>query len=228
MLTKKKKLSKKEIKQDRLVETYYKAYGFIEENRQRLMLYGGVFLVLVLAVIFYVNNRKQKNEATGVELARVMALYDSGNYLEAIQGQPGTPVIGLEKIVEEYGSTPNGETAKIYLADAYSLLGKTEDAYKFYKDYDGSINLYKASALAGQAAYFETKKEFGQAADLYKQAAHVSDQDVLNPDYLVKAGINYMKAGKNKEAKESFESVQKNYKTSSSAREVDRYLVQLD
>ncbi len=228
MLTKKKKLSKKEIKQDKLVETYYKAYGFIDENRQRLMLYGGIFIVVILAVIFYVNNRKQKNETAGVELARVMDLYDSGNYLEAIQGQPGTPVIGLKKIVEEYGNTPNGETAKIYLADAYNLLGKTEDAYKYYKDYDGSISLYKATALAGQAAYFETKKEYLQAADLYKQAAHVSAMDVSNPNYLVNAGINYMKAGKTKEAKDTFENVQKNYKTSTSAREVEKYLVQLD
>lgn len=228
MLTKKKKLSKKEIKQDKLVEAYYKAYGFVEENRQRLMLYGGIFVVVILAVIFYINNRKQKNEAAGVELARVMDLYDSGNYLEAIQGQPGTPIIGLKKIVEEYGNTPNGETSKIYLADAYNLLGKADDAYKYYKDYDGSISLYKASALAGQAAYFEAKKEYLQAADLYKQASHVSALDVSNPYYLVNAGINYMKAGKSKEAKETFENVQKNYKTTSSAREVEKYLVQLD
>ncbi len=228
MLTKKKKLSKKEIKQDKLVETYYKAYSFIDKNRQRLMLYGGIFIVLVVAIIFFINNRKQKNETAGIELARVMDLYDSGNYVEAIQGQPGTPIIGLKRIVEEYGSTPNGETAKIYLADAYNLLGKSEDAYKYYKDYDGSISLYKASALAGQASYFETKKEYEKAADLYKKAAHVSEQDVLDAGYLVSAGINYMKAGKNKEAKEVFETVQKNYKTSSAAREVEKYIVQLD
>ena len=30
MLTKRKKLSKKEIKEDKLVTTYYKVYGFVE------------------------------------------------------------------------------------------------------------------------------------------------------------------------------------------------------
>ena len=158
MLTKKKKLSRKEIKQDKLVETYYKAYNFFEKNSQRILLYGGIFVVVILAAIFYVKHKSQQNQTAAVELSRVMNMYDSGNYLEAIQGRPGTPIIGLKKIVDEYGSTENGETAKIYLANAYEFLGKTEDAYKYYKDYNGSIKMYEATAYAGQGAYFVIKK----------------------------------------------------------------------
>ena len=227
MLTKKKKLSRKEIKQDKLVETYYKIYGFIQENRQRVTLYGGLLVVLIFAAIFYVNNRKQKNEAAGVELARVMDLFNAGNYKEAIDGQPGTVIIGLKKIVDEYGSTPNGETAKIFLADSYNLLGKTEDAYKYYKDYSGDIKLYESTALAGQAGYFASKNNYSEAAELYEKAANVTDANVLNSEYLLKAGINYMKEGKSSEAKKAFEKVQKDYGTTASAREVQRYLVQL-
>ncbi len=228
MLTKKKKLSRKEIKQDRLVETYYKVYGFIQNNRQRVTLYGGLLIVLIFAVIFYVNNRKQKNEAAAVELARVMDLFDSGNYQEAINGQPGTLNIGLKKIVDQYGSTPNGETAKIFLADSYSLLGKTEEAYKYYKDYDGDIKLYQATALAGQAGFFASRNNYAEAAKLYEKAASVYNSNALNSEYLLKAGINYMKEGKDKEAKKAFESVKNDYKNSESAREVQQYLVQLN
>ena len=228
MLTKKKKLSRKEIKQDKFVETYYKIYGFIQENRQRVTLYGIITVLVILVAIFYVKHRSQQNEAAGVELSRVMDLFDAGNYQEAINGQPGTPNIGLKKIVDEYGSTPNGETAKIFLADSYSLLGKTEDAYKYYKDYDGDIKLYQSTALAGQAGYFASKNNYTEAADLYEKAAHVSDTNVLNSEYLLKAGINYMKEGKNKEAKKAFQTVQNDYKTSTSAKEVQQYLVQLN
>jgi tetratricopeptide (TPR) repeat protein len=228
MLTKKKKLSRKEIKQDKLVETYYKIYGFIQDNKQKVSLYGVLLLVLIFAIIFYVNNKKQKNETAAIELARVMDLFDAGNYQEAINGQPGTPIIGLKKIVDEYGSTQNGETAKIFLADSYSLLGKTDEAYKYYKDYDGNIKLYESTALAGQASYFASKNNYAQAAELYDKAAHVSDTDVLNSEYLLKAGINYMKEGKNKEAKKAFETVQNNYKNTASAVEVQRYLVMLN
>ncbi len=228
MLTKKKKLSRKEIKQDKFVETYYKIFGFVQENSQRVILYGVMFVVLVFAVIFYVSNRQQKNEAAGMELSRVMNLFDTGNYQEAIDGQPGTPIIGLKKIVEEYGGTPNGETAKIFLADSYNLMGKTDEAYKYYKDYDGSIKLYEATALAGQAGYYSAKNNYSEAAKLYEKAANVSDTNVLNAEYLLKAGINYMKSGDNTEAKKAFETVQNDYKTSSSASKVQQYLVQLN
>ncbi|HKJ81584.1 MAG TPA: hypothetical protein VJ954_06125 [Ignavibacteriaceae bacterium] len=228
MLTKKKKLSKKEIKQDKLVETYYKAYSFFEQNSQRVILYGGIFVAVILAAIFYVKHKSQQNQLAGVELSRVMNMYDSGNYMEAIQGRPGTPIIGLKKIVDEYGSTENGETAKIYLANAYSFQNKMEDAYKYYSDYSGSISMYEATAYAGQGAYFVDKKEFEKAAEMYTKAAHTSDQDVLDAEYLLKAGINYMKAGQNKEAKESFDKVKKDYENSAAARDVQKYLVQLN
>lgn len=228
MLTKKKKLSRKEIKQDKLVESYYKAYSFFQDNRQRIVMYSGILLALIFVAIFYINNKKQNNQTAGIELSRIMALYDNGSYLEAINGRPGTPIIGLKKIVEEYGNTENGETAKIYLGNAYTYLGKTEDAYNSYKNYNGSIKLYQASSYAGQAAYFAEKKEFDKAADLYQKAAHVTETDVQNADYLVKAAINLMKSGDNKSAKELFEKIQKDYKTSTAARDVQKYLVQLN
>ena len=54
-----------------------------------------------------------------------------------------------------------------------------------------------------------SKNEFEKAADMYSKAAHVSGQDVLDSEYLLKAGINYMKSGQNEEAKESFEMITK-------------------
>ena len=228
MLTKKKKLTKKEIKQDKLVESYYKAYSFFQNNRQRIAMFGGILVVIIFVAIFYINNKKQNNQTAGIELSRIMTLYNNGSYLEAINGRPGTPIIGLKKIVEEYGSTENGETAKIYLGNAYTYLGKTEEAYNSYQDYSGSLQLYQASSYAGQAAYFAEKKEFDKAADLYQKAAHVTETDVQNADYLVKAAINLMKSGDNKSAKEIFEKVQRDYKTSTAAGDIQKYLVQLN
>jgi tetratricopeptide (TPR) repeat protein len=227
MLAKKKKLSRKEIKEDKLVSTYYKAYGFFEENRQRLYLYGGILAVLIIAVVFYINNKKQNNEEAGKYLSRILNLYDSGSYLEAIEGQQGTEVKGLKYIVDEYGNTENGENAKIYLANSYSMLGKFDEAFNYYEDYGGDNEIFKATALAGKAGIHASRNEFENAAELYNNAARVSQENVLNPDYMLKAGINYMKAGKNEEAKELFEKIKKDHNTSTAYREVERYLVQI-
>jgi tetratricopeptide (TPR) repeat protein len=228
MLTKKKKLSRKEIKEDKLVSTYYKAYGYFEENKSRILMYAGVLAAVALAVILYINNRNENNNIAGLQLSRVMNLYDSGSYLEAIEGRQGTDIIGLKKIVEEYGSTENGEIAKIYLANSYSFLGKLDDAVKYYEDYSGSNDILKATALSGEAGYYASKNEYEKAADLYRQASLVSEENVLNPEYMLQAGINYLKAGDTEKAKELFETIKKDYNTTAAFREVERYSAQVE
>ncbi len=227
MLKKKKKLSRKEIKEDKLISLYYKSYQYVTDNSRRLMMYGVGVVVLIVLIIFYVNHRAQQNKAAGYQLSQVMNLYDGGAYLEAIEGQAGTNVLGLKKIVEQYGSTENGETAKIYLANSYNYLGKSDDALKYYEDYDGSINMYKAAALAGAAGCYADKNNYAKAAELYKKAAHVSKDDVQNPNYLLHAGINYLASGDTNKAKTMFDQIKKDYATSSVGREVRRYLVQV-
>jgi tetratricopeptide (TPR) repeat protein len=224
MLTKKKKLSKKEIKEDKLVESYYKAYGFFEENKSRIGLYALIAVALAAVIYFYIGSKNETNEKAGLELSRVLSIYDSGSYLEAIEGRQGTNVIGLKRIVEEYGSTENGEYAKIMLANSYFMLGKLEEAFKYYEDYGGDNELYKATALAGEAGYYASKKEYEKAADLYRKASKISEVNAQNPEYILKASINYINAGKKDIAKELLETLKRDFTTSSSAREADRYL----
>jgi tetratricopeptide (TPR) repeat protein len=227
MSTDNKKLSKKEIKEDTLVTAYYKFIGYFSENQKPLLIAAGVFVVLVAAIFLYKSHQSANNELANVELSRVMNVYDAGVYPEAISGRRGTNVIGLQKIVDEYGSTKNGEIAKVYLANSYFMLGKFDLALKYYKDYSGSNDTFEATALAGQASCYEALNDNEKAADLYKKAASVSESNVLNPDYLLKAGIDYMQLGKKSDAKELFEKIKKDYSTSASFREVDRYLSQL-
>lgn len=228
MLTQKKKLSKKEIKEDKLVESYYKAYGFFDENKSRIGLYAVIIVALAAVIYLYMNSRGQTNETAGVELSRVMSIYDSGSYLEAIEGRQGTNIIGLKKIVEEYGSTENGENAKIFLANAYFYLGKNEEAFKYYEDYGGSNDLYKATALAGEAGYYASNKEYEKAADLYRKASRISEVNALNPEYILKASINYINAGKKDVAKDLLETLKRDFTNSAPAREADRYLALTD
>ncbi len=224
MLTKKKKLSKKEIKEDKLVSLMVKVENFYEDYKSRIVLYSGVLIVAVLAAYFYVNQQKAANDEAGLHLSRVMQIFDSGSYLEAIEGRQGTNIIGLKRVVEEYGSTENGETAKIYLAGAYSYLGNYEEAFKYYQDYSGNIDLYKASALAGIAGYYAAKRDYQKAADLYKEAAGAAEINAQNPDYLLDAAVNYYNAGDSEESKILLEKIKEDYATSEARKQVDKYL----
>ncbi len=224
MITKKKKLSKKEIKEDKLVSFMFKIEHLYEKYKSKLMLYGGILIVAIAAAYFYINKQDELNNRASLELSRVMNVFDSGSYLEAIEGRQGTNIIGLKRIVEEYGSTENGETAKIYLASAYSYLGNYEKAFKYYEDYSGSIDIYKASALAGMAGYYTAKNEYEKAADLYKNAANIVEINAQNPDYLLNAALIYYNAGDKDEARILFEKIKEDYSTSNAQRKVEKYL----
>jgi TolA-binding protein len=84
--------------------------------------------------------------------------------------------------------------------------------------------MMKAAALAGQAGYYEYKKDYKKAAELYRDASRVNKSNVDNPDYMLKAAINYLHSGQNDTAKELLNSIKDDYKTSAASRQVDRYL----
>jgi tetratricopeptide (TPR) repeat protein len=224
MIQKKKKLSRKEIKEDKLLNFYKTAVVFFEKYKNKIFIYAGVLVAVAAIVYFYVNQKTESNEKAGLELSRIMPLYDQGAYLEAIEGRQGTNIIGLKKLVEDFGGSENGETAKIYLANSYAFLGNYDEAFKFYNDYSGSIDYFEAASLAGEAGYYAVQKDFEKAANLYLKASKISKINSQNPDYLLNAGIYYLKAGEKEEAKILFNKIKDDYATSLAYREVDKYL----
>ncbi len=227
MIRQKRKITRREIKEDKLVTFYYNALSYFEKYRQQLIYGLGGVAVIALISFFYFSNKSTSNEEANAALARVMPLYDSGVFQEAIDGKPGTKIIGLRKIVDEFSGTENGETAKIYLANSYFSLGKMEEAFELYDSYSGENELLKAAAYAGVAGYYEAKNDFKEAANHFKKAAGVSDANVLNPQYLMFASINLIQAGEKSEAKEILTALKKDFSKSSYIRDADRYLTQV-
>ena len=228
MLQKKKKLSKKEIKEDKLINFYTSSVEFFEKYQSKIFIYLGVLVVVAAAVYFYLNQKSINDDKAALELSRIMPLYDQGEYLEAVEGKQGTNIIGLKNIVSEYSGTANGETAKIYLADCYASLGNYEEAFNYYKDYDGSIDYFEAASLAGQAGYYAMKGDYEKAANLYLNASKKSKINSQNPDYMLNAGICFLKIGDNEEAKILFNKIKEDYATSLANREVDKYLAAIN
>jgi tetratricopeptide (TPR) repeat protein len=224
MLQKKKKLSKKEIKEDKLINFYKSTVNFFEKYKNKVFTYGAVLVVAAAVVYFYLNQKSENDEKAGLELSRIMSLYDQGLFLEAIEGRQGTNIIGLKRLVEEYNGTENGETAKIYLANSYSFLSNYDEAFKFYEDYSGSIDYFEAASLAGQASYYAMKGDYEKAANFYLNASKQSKINSQNPDYMLNAGIYFLKIGDKEESKILFNQIKEEYAASLAYREVDKYL----
>ncbi|MFA7228113.1 MAG: hypothetical protein WC061_03675 [Melioribacteraceae bacterium] len=228
MLEKRKKITKKQIKEDKLVTFYYEVKSFVLEFQAKILIGAAVVALVVVAVILYGNKVTNDNKSAAGLLAKIIPLYESTSYKEAIEGLPSTNTVGLKSLVDQYGNTENGETAKIYLGNSYLMTGKVDEAYNTFDSYSGNNPLFKATALAARAGILETRKENDKAADLYEDAAKVLKTNPANAEYLLKAGIITLNSGEKEKAKSIFELIKKEYKTSPAFSEVDRYLVQIE
>ncbi|CUT03085.1 tetratricopeptide repeat protein, partial [Candidatus Kryptobacter tengchongensis] len=171
MLKPRKKIKKQELKEDKLVLTYYKAREFVEKNRKILSYVLTGIIILVAGVIIYRNNVKAENERAEVLFSRIITYYDNGDYKTAIDGIPQRNIQGLKYIVENYGGTDAGEIATYYLANAYFMLGDYDNALKYFKKYDGNDKLLLSASLAGIASVYEIKGEYKKAGEYFEKAS---------------------------------------------------------
>jgi TolA-binding protein len=227
VLEARKKITKKQIKEDKLVTTYYQAISFAQKNQAKLLIGVAVVALVVVAVVLFSKKRASDNETAAGMLAKVIPLYEQGSYKEAVEGQQQASIVGLKKIAADYGSSENGNAAKIFLGNAYLMLNNNDEALKAFDDYSGSNPLFKATAMAGKAGCLEVKKEYEKAADLYRDAAKVSKINPANAEFLLKSGINYLNLGKKDEAKAVFDTIKKDYKNTQTFYEVERYIAQV-
>lgn len=231
MLNPKKKISRKEIKQDQLVTAYAKITSFYEVNKKYIS-YGATALVLIIiGIIIYVNNRQANDEKAATELGKVYAIYDAAagdiaQYKLAIDGQPERGIIGLKAIVDNYGGTASGQLGRYYLATAYYNLGNYDEAQKHFEDYDGESDLLNAAAIAGVGKCMEARGEYLKAAGKFDNAARIVSNETDTPNYLNSAARCYGMGGEKEKAVSILKRLKKEYPRSQFAREADRAISQ--
>src|SRR5712692_6344488 len=170
MLTPKKKLSRKEIKEDELLKVYAKASAFYYANKRHVSYASTGLVVVIVAALIFFNNRRANNEKAATELGKVFTLYDAAannpaQYQLAIDGQPERGIMGLKTIVENYGGTESGGLARFYLANAYYGVGKYDEALRHFESFSSGNKLLQASAYAGTGDCHEEKGEYEKAEE---------------------------------------------------------------
>lgn len=213
MLKARKKITHKEIKKDTLVTAYFEGKEWVTktENKKRIFSIAGIIIVIVVLIFFYLNNRKSKNEEAETKLSAVISLYDQNNFQAAINGDPVSNIMGLKDIVDKYGSTESGETAKLYLGNCFYNINDYDNALRQFEDYSGKNNIIKASCLSGIGAVYEAKGDLKKAGEYFEKAAKVDKDVVINPENLFYAVRAYVNAGDKESAKRVFEMLKADY-----------------
>lgn len=213
---------RQELREERLVTLYAKAWMFYEENRT--LVYGILagIVVLAAAIAGYVVYQNQQQQEAQDLLAGIVSMYEQGNYQQALDGTADAP--GLLEIADEYGGTSAGNLAMFYAADALYRLGEYDRALQYFQQFDKTEDFIGASALAAQATIYENRGEFGQAAELYIEAANQFESSLTSPRYLLDAGRAYEAAGDYQAARETYETIREDYPDSEEAQGISKFI----
>lgn len=209
--------------EEKLMTFYYKAVDFFEKNKKHVYTALTIVVIAVAGIILLVNKRKANNEIAGVELQKISDIYNTGNYQQAINGDSLGISKGLQYIVDEYGSTENGEMAKIMLANSYNALRDFDKAEKYYKDYSGNNRILQASSVAGLASVYEARNNFSEAAKTFEKAANMDKDNPFIDQYLFYAAKDYYRANDFASAKKIFNKLKEDFPKSKYNGESEKY-----
>lgn len=212
-------------KSDVFTELFFQATNFLEKNRTAVLGVLGAILLAIVGVFFWNREQAAKNQEATSKLEGIIKRYEAGNYSGAIEGD--STAMGLKEIVKNFSGTMSGEQAKLYLANAYFQLRNYEEAQKTFEGVSSSSPLVKGSALAGEAACYEQKKEYKKAAQLFRRAADAVGNDAITPIYLENAGRNFELAGEKRDAISIYEKLKKEYPQSVAARSAEQIIARL-
>lgn len=223
MLKPRTRLTKKKLKEDKLVTAYFKAIDYYQLYQKYIL--GGVgALVILILLIVYISQTREANElkASG-DLSAARAQLARMNYPAAIDS--------LQKIIVRYEGTRSAGDATFYLANTYFQRQEFDLAEKYYQDYLDSYSgdpIISYSAMAGVAACLEEKEEYKAAADMYEKAASKYDKVFSAAEGLMSAGRCYDAAGIKEKAKEMYQLVVEKYPNSGYKKDAELNLAELD
>jgi tetratricopeptide (TPR) repeat protein len=200
------RLSKRQIKEDPLVTYVGKARTWTTANLRRLLIAGGV-VVLVIASVSAMRNARSSQEAqASTQLSQAQYHLWGGNLQQAIDL--------ADDIIQRWPGTRSAETAQLVRGDALLGNGDADGALAAYQAFlakqkgDGAE---RSAALRGEAAALEDAGRYAEAAQRYESLARQVDQGDLVAIDLVAAARCYSRSGDSGRARALYQEVLDDY-----------------
>lgn len=206
---------------EQIGDSLTKVERYVEDHKKVILSIVAVIAVLICGFFAYKNLylKKQQDKALAA-MWQAEIQFRADSFQIALYGNE--TVTGFADVVDEFGSTKAGNTARYYAGVCAMKLGQFDDAVKYLKKFscDDPIIEPMAIALLGDA-YSELGK-YDDAISKYKKAANVADNEILSPIYLEKEAIVYEKLGKYSEAIKVYEKIKEDYSNSEAGRMAEK------
>ncbi len=208
-------------------EVISKSELFLQKYQKTIIAVVIAVLVIIVA-IFGIKKWviEPRENAANEQIFAAENWFGMDNYELALNGNE--KFVGFAAVADQYGSTKAGKRAKYCAGICELRLGKYDEAIKYFNSYNGKDTFTKAQCqmLLGDA-YFE-KGDINKAVSQYEKAISMSNDELVAPAAMLKAGFAYMELGNKDKAKAQFEAIKTQYPTSTENAEVDRYIALIE
>lgn len=202
MLKPKKKLTRRELKQDKFVLITLQAKDYIQENFRIISFAVLGAVALIVGITWWINtSRAEEMEAAAKYSDAETAL---------INGQKDNAISLLNEIVQRYEETTAAGQSTFLLAQIYWEDNKVDLAKQYYEtflDNYADDNILTQAALVGYANCLEFYDNFAEAAKHYEKAARMETGSPEALNYLYSAARAYFRAGEYGKARQLAEEV---------------------
>jgi len=202
MLRPRKKLTRREIKEDSLVTAYVHGQKFIQ-NHSKVVNFGLIGLVVVLLLVIFITRSKRQAEIRALDQ---LALAEQIMYSQQNQ----KPIEEFLQVIELYPGTQAAGKACFLLATAYYSDEDYLNAQKYFEKYLDSYEndkFFILSSIAGIANCYDNLEEYAQAAVLYEKAAKKDENEYLSPIYYRDAGRCYILANQIEKGRKMYQTI---------------------
>lgn len=187
MLKAQKKLTKKEIKEDKFVEATMQARAYVEDNYKQVSIITAAIFIVFLLIMGYNYVHSQTSERSFTLLGEAQLEYQNMNYTKARTL--------LDRLEAEYSGTDAADQGLLLLGNLNYQQDKYQeaaDSYRAFTDSYSGSDILIASGYAGYAASQEKLSNFEEAARFYLKAQNADPDFVESSNYLYLAALNFI------------------------------------
>lgn len=201
----------------------------IIEKYQKQIIYGVIAIILIVGgVILYKNSYLKPQEEEALEqMAFAERMFEADSIQIALEGDGGD-IIGFRAIIEDYGMTESANLANAYAGICLYKQGKYDEAISYLEDFDGgkSVNIQPVIIGLIGDAYVEVGNN-EKALDYFQKAID-ADNGFISPIFMKKKAIVLESNGDYKGAVEVYKAIKKDYPASTTAQDIEKYLVRAE